>query len=1155
MHVSSTSRPWGHLKTLLKALEQATRPLPPLKAAVAELSGCIESYEAMLGERKEYEILYHELEELFQALQRNCTQSVPPAVTEVIEALCGSIQDEIASLREIQSKGKLREYLKAEQNTDAVLASYRRIQGYLRRVSDSRLKSLSPSLSACYNSAQAVDLKRGPCTKGTRVDLLNQMLDWVDSSSLGSVYWMSGMAGTGKTTITYSLCEVLDANHKLAASFFGSRLLPECRDVNLIIPSIAYQLARSSQPFQCVLLKVLEKDPDVHTRLPHLQFDTLISKPLLEVKDMLPDNLVVVIDALDECENKESTSRILDVLLTKSSHLPVKFIMSSRPEPEIRDEMVKQNDQAKSRVVLHELDKDTVQADIETYLRFALAQVQPTEDEITTLVERAGILFIYAATVVRYISHYRFRRNPRARLANVLESSSASENKHREIDELYAIILRAALDDPTLDNSEREDVHQVLHSVICTREPLTVDVLSKLLGMNDADRVRAALRPLWSVLNISGTNELVTTLHASFPDYMLDPSHSKQYYCDSRVHNQTIAQRCFDLFRDTRPQFNICNLESSYISDDQVEGLEERINDAISTELFYASRYWAIHLHSATGSSDLTLELEKFLSARLLLWMEVMSLKQCTGAMPQAIRLVETWEVERSRELNALIHDAWRFTLAFAFGAISNSTPHLYMSMLPSWPDSSPVAECYARYTWRVIQAEGSAIGQRQHALLATWTFDDTTYTSAFSPDGTQIAVGVGAEVLLLSSSTGRMLLPPFSGHTAVISCVQFSPDGTRIVSTTGNLYDGAIRVWSTKNGELVLVLEPSEGHPDLSASVAFSHDGTRIASGSVDGKIRIWDARNGENVLDLTTGDNKEVKLIKYSSDGRFILTCAERWNVLIWDAQEGRMLRAIGSDNGLHKFNSADFSPDGTRVATALYHSSIYIWEDYGTRLGLGPLMAPGDDNSINLVSFSPNGFHIISGSRRGTVCIWDTRSGDLLFGPLREHTNYLTSICFSPDSAYFTSVSDNKTLCLWDTQSMKSTASPLDGHADSVRSVGFSPDGTRVISSSGDDTLCIWDAESGEMILERGKCHDSSFPPEFFPDGARIISGTGHGAMVLDAHTGDVALGTLQCHKPIDSVGLSPDSGCIAIGSRDGVVRILALDTGQLCKKCGG
>lgn len=172
-------------------------------------------------------------------------------------------------------------------------------------------------MSACYNSSQALELKRRACTPDTRLDVLAQAHDWVHNPEAESVYWLSGMAGTGKTTIAYSLCEELDAVHNLGASFFCSRLLPECRDVNKIVPSIAFQLALFSRPFQWALSRVLEKERSVHTQLVQIQFETLLLKPLVEVRETLPEDLVVIIDALDECENKESTGQFLGALLLR----------------------------------------------------------------------------------------------------------------------------------------------------------------------------------------------------------------------------------------------------------------------------------------------------------------------------------------------------------------------------------------------------------------------------------------------------------------------------------------------------------------------------------------------------------------------------------------------------------------------------------------------------------------------------------------------------------------------------------------------------------------------------------------------------------------------------------------------------------------------
>lgn len=504
---------------------------------------------------------------------------------------------------------------------------------------------LCQSLSACYNSAQATELKREACTPGTRVDVLGEMYGWAHNRATGSVYWLNGMAGTGKTTIAYSLCAELDAAHRLGASFFCSRSLPECRDVNQIVPSIAYQLAHFSRPFRWALSRVLEKERNVHTQLLHTQFEKLIVKPLIEVRDTLPEDLVVVIDALDECDNKRSTGYILEALLTKTSDLPIKFFLASRPEPEIRDQMKKQGGRrAIARLVLHELDEGAVQGDIETYLRAALEPIQPSELELAELVQRAGILFIYAATVARYIGHNNFGKHPRNRLKNVLNISSVGgNNPYKDIDELYTLVLGAALDDPDLDDGEREDMKQVLYTAICAREPLTISTLSGLLGLKDLERVHSALRPLWSVLHVVESSGLVTALHTSFSDYIFDPKRSKGYSCDPAIQDEALLDCCFDCIEGTKPQFNICGLESSYVPDENVANLNARVEKAILPELLYACRYWGTHLERINGTSGTLERLENFLSAQLLLWMEVMNLKRCMYAGPGMLRGVEDW--------------------------------------------------------------------------------------------------------------------------------------------------------------------------------------------------------------------------------------------------------------------------------------------------------------------------------------------------------------------------------------------------------------------------------------------------------------------------------------------------------------------------------
>ncbi|CAE6475077.1 unnamed protein product [Rhizoctonia solani] len=302
--------------------------------------------------------------------------------------------------------------------------------------------------------------------------------------------------------------------------------------------------------------------------------------------------MLIVIDALDECDEPENAIQVLEMLITYASDLPTKFFVSSRSEPQIRRAMAGLN----SRMVLHELDDKVVKEDTRVYFRTELAYMSLSEQQISAMVERAGVLFIYAATAVRYIGARKNSVDAKKRLDIVLGVSGPTvSTKDKEIDSLYNAILASAFDDPDLEFWERDRMNNVLHTVICAQEPLTISALARFLEMDESE-VRVAVDPLWSVLHVSEDNELIGTLHASFVDYILDSERSKKYTCDASIRHGQLARLCFNRIRKNKSQFNICNLESSYFPDKLVPNIEERVKQAIPLELSYACMYWAVHL-------------------------------------------------------------------------------------------------------------------------------------------------------------------------------------------------------------------------------------------------------------------------------------------------------------------------------------------------------------------------------------------------------------------------------------------------------------------------------------------------------------------------------------------------------------------------------
>ncbi|CAE6440938.1 unnamed protein product, partial [Rhizoctonia solani] len=840
---------WTNLAALSSMLH-INQVFAPLAAIIDDLSWFIREHQNAVNAHEEYSALHAQLEALFKDLFAHFSAGSPPAMTTSMLNLCAAIGTELREVYGTRDRNAISLLLQAENDLDRIRGCYRRIQSHLTRVmlnanldtlrivdiqkTETQLHRLEPSMSACYNSAEALVIQRRKCTANTREQVLLDLTAWKDKPNGQKVCWISGMAGTGKTTITNTFCSTLDQNYELGASFFCTRSIPACRDVKLILPTIAYQLARFSDPFRGALVQVLDRDPDVHTKEPRTQFQRMILEPLHSVRGSLPTKIVIVIDALDECTDGKGVEQTLEVLVEKASNLPVKFLVSSRPEYHIRDKIGTSIQEA--QVTLHELDEKMVKADIETYLSTELStlSIPLTEKQFETLVERAGVLFIYAATVIRYITDA--DADPFERLDTVLQAPNLAldtSNGTEDIDGLYNSVLTSAFSNPRLTRLEKQRRELVLHTVVCAREPLTVEALAVLLGLTSS-QVVAALRPLWSVLHVSGPDAIdrVNILHSSFPDYMHNSIRSGQFTCKAELHHGLLAELCFRRIGQNIPQFNICSLESSYMLDENVPDIEGKVKRAIPLDLLYACQYWAVHLSLGGKSEERATELDDFLSKRLLLWMEVLNL---TKRAERSIGLVEqamSWlrDTEHPENTMALARDAWRFATTFATSPVSQSTLHLYVSMLASWPQDSAMG--YTQQAIDVVQFRGIETVERQLGLLSMIPVESDVRCVSYSSDGRFFAAGTwDCRIIIWDSRSCRMTIDPIIGHTNPVQAIAISPDGTRICSGS---HDKTVCVWDTQNEQLVV--GPLEGHNDKICSVNYSPDGQWLASGSTDG-------------------------------------------------------------------------------------------------------------------------------------------------------------------------------------------------------------------------------------------------------------------------------------------------------------------------------
>ncbi|CAE6465400.1 unnamed protein product [Rhizoctonia solani] len=725
INTSSDPRPgegshaWNDLLVALKSLRKRAKVIPPLESAIDGLISIIGIFEEAARIKKshqEFKKLARDLGQTLYLLKEHLQTSKYTRIHDRIMVIARAIEEEVLLFKKQQDSHSAGRFINPAWDED-VLRHYYRIEQLFSRIQieigmsawrvanehleNTRLETMKPAKLATYNSILSTKINRHPCTGTTRKTTLNLLNQWADHPMDPKVMWMGGMAGTGKTTIAYTLAKNLESRSQLAASFFCTRSDTDCNEAQRIIPTIAYQLARQLTVFQSELCQALDKDPDISFRDPPTQFSQLLQAPLRAIGTRMPNNLVVIIDALDECGDAEVVQSVLEQLFRLPADFPLKFFITSRPELEIIARNICTRTPSGlsvySALQLHEVERGNVRSDIETYLQNELGSLQPapSREEIRLLAEMSGQLFIYAVTVVEYIRpHAHLRRmgvNPHQRLATVLKVNSRAQKHFDSIEVLYSTILSVALEGMGLEPNEKECVRTVLWTVVCLREPVHLSTLSVLTGLNDDEETLTALQPLRSVLYVSEQNNFVSTLHKSFSDYMLRSSPG-----DFKGYSGLLAHRCFDIMKK-QLKFNICGLDSSFIPDSDVKDIQKRVDTMIPAPLVYASRYWSDHLSLAGSSDKLLTELNEFLSQRLLFWMEVLNLKRCIGMGVGALLKAQSWLSisGKSHHLISVASHAGKFLAAFAGQAISLSTPHIYISALPFSPVSSWIYRLY----------------------------------------------------------------------------------------------------------------------------------------------------------------------------------------------------------------------------------------------------------------------------------------------------------------------------------------------------------------------------------------------------------------------------------------------------------------------------
>jgi hypothetical protein len=504
------------------------------------------------------------------------------------------------------------------------------------------------------------DMIASTCTPGTRVDILKKLAAWAAASDSPCVFWLNGLAGTGKSTIARTLCQHLNEQSLLGASFFISREQENRRKASNIVRSIAHQLALTWRPVSDALCAKLREKPASAARSLQQEITDFVITPARELQGNT--SLIIVIDALDECSSDflgRPGGELLLLLVGQLVQLDgrLRLFITSRGEVSIQNMFRQISTPTQSVVRLQDLDSVVVKADITTYLTYSfdrlttsrpeLAQnTWPPAEDIAKLSELSGLLFIYAATAMRFVQHPKY--HPHFRLAQLLRQSEqpAGASPFWELDALYRQILKEAVLDPSGD--ERflcQRLQTVVAVIVLAQTPLDIQALATLCSI-DVEDIRIAVSHLSSLLADSTSG--VRVFHPSFPDFVMDAARCK----DSRlrivplVDHGAITLRCLVLMNQ-HLRYNMCGLADETVANEEVQGLDQLLRENISDALRYAVCFWYTHL-TASGSPEgwLLTALDEFCRKHLFHWVELLSLiKQVPRAETALLEVIEWCEV------------------------------------------------------------------------------------------------------------------------------------------------------------------------------------------------------------------------------------------------------------------------------------------------------------------------------------------------------------------------------------------------------------------------------------------------------------------------------------------------------------------------------
>ncbi|KAF2032671.1 hypothetical protein EK21DRAFT_109743 [Setomelanomma holmii] len=463
---------------------------------------------------------------------------------------------------------------------------------------ENTLDRLPYDQDAVFNSA--AKQHEPACLLDTCVDLLDKIYSWADGPDARCIFWLSSLAGTGKSTIARTVARRYHDRQRLAASFFFLHSGGNVSHAGKFVTSITVQLAHSMPASRQHISNAIAEHSDIVSQSLGDQWRHLVRCLLSKLHE--PEPYIVVVDALDECDN-DNNIRIIVQLLAEAQSLAgarLRVFVTSRPEEPIHYGFVQVPHTKHQDFALHCVSPLVVNNDIRLFLEHELWSITqkrrlgtdwPGAQVIAQLVESASRLFIWAATAYRFIEDGRVRRVINDRLQTILWSSGPMSGPEEHLNKIYITVLTSSIL-ITFTKEEKEGFRFRARSTASFG-----DLVSE-------DDVEDILQGLHAILDIpESLAEPLRLHHPSFRNFLLNKDRccDANFWVEEKRTHEKLAFCCLELMSVPDGLWqDMCSLSGPGALRSEIN--TELISNSLPPELQYACRYWGKHIERGQHS-------------------------------------------------------------------------------------------------------------------------------------------------------------------------------------------------------------------------------------------------------------------------------------------------------------------------------------------------------------------------------------------------------------------------------------------------------------------------------------------------------------------------------------------------------------------------